>query len=138
MGQRCSLDLVWLWLWCRWQVQLRFNPLLGNTSICCRCGPKKNKKQNKTKQTKKFFLEFFSLGKDLTRLMNTCTSIYYKMGICSITLPFGLSQITLSLSHNHSILLLYEFFLTSFSDLQLYLSCLRTSVEVSRHTSTQK
>ena len=41
-------DLLLLLLWCKMQLWLHSIPGLG-TSICLRCGHKKNKKQNKTK-----------------------------------------------------------------------------------------
>ena len=65
VGFRCSLDLVFLWLWLGWQFISDSAPSLG-TSICCECSPKKQKKQQKTnKQTKKTYW-----GRDT--VMHTC------------------------------------------------------------------
>ena len=43
VGHRCSLDLVWQWLWCRLAATAWF-PSLG-TFICRGCSPKKTKQQ---------------------------------------------------------------------------------------------
>ena len=49
VGGRRSLDLVWvwLWLWCRSAAVALIRPPSLGTSICCRCGPKKQKNKIK-------------------------------------------------------------------------------------------
>ena len=41
-----DLALLWLWLWCRPVVTSDLTPSLG-TSICRRCGPKKERKKKR-------------------------------------------------------------------------------------------
>ena len=51
VGHRCSSDPTLLWLWCSPAATAPIQPLTLGTSMCLRCGPKKNKKQNQTKST---------------------------------------------------------------------------------------
>ena len=50
IGHRCSSDSVLLWLKCRSQLQLRFDPGQG-TSICRGCSYKKKKEKKKKEKT---------------------------------------------------------------------------------------
>ena len=52
VGRRGRSDplLLKLWLWCRTASTALIQPLAWETSICCRCSPKKTKKKKEEEE----------------------------------------------------------------------------------------
>ena len=68
IGPRCSLDPVLLWLWHRLAAAALIQPLTKETSICHKCGPKKEKKKKKN---------FYKLPGHKDSLLEETIVLYY-------------------------------------------------------------
>jgi len=53
VGCRLSLDPELLWLWCRLAAAALIQPLAFGTFVCCRCGPRKERKKKRKKEGRK-------------------------------------------------------------------------------------